>query len=74
MRVHIVDPSAYTSPYDHELCAALARAGAEVELYTSRFAHGTPPASDSYVRHETFYVAARPPRGSGVSVSRFRAR
>jgi glycosyltransferase involved in cell wall biosynthesis len=66
VRVHIVDPSAYTPPYDHELCAALARAGAEVELYTSRFAHGTAPASDSYVRHETFYVAARRARDARV--------
>ncbi len=40
MRVHIVDPSAYTPPYDHALCRALAAAGAEVELYTSHFAHG----------------------------------
>jgi glycosyltransferase involved in cell wall biosynthesis len=28
MRVHIVDPSAFTRPYDHALCTALARAGA----------------------------------------------
>ena len=40
MRVHVVDPSAYTPPYDHALCRALGAAGAEVELYTSRFAHG----------------------------------
>ena len=30
VRVHVVDPSAYTPPYDHALCAALARAGADV--------------------------------------------
>ena len=35
MRVQVVDPSAYTPPYDHALCAALARGGAEVELITS---------------------------------------
>ena len=28
MNVHVVDPSAFTPPYDHALCAALARAGA----------------------------------------------
>ena len=28
MRVHVVDPSAYTPPYDHALCAALAPAPA----------------------------------------------
>jgi glycosyltransferase involved in cell wall biosynthesis len=59
MRVHIVDPSAYTPPYDHELCAALARAGAQVELYTSRFAHGEVPAAEGYARRELFYRAAR---------------
>ena len=44
MRVHIVDPSAYTPPYDHALSAALAAAGADVELFTSRFAYGPVPA------------------------------
>jgi glycosyltransferase involved in cell wall biosynthesis len=58
MRVHIVDPSAYTPPYDHALCAALARAGAEVELVTSEFAYGEVPAPVGYeVRHH-FYGAA----------------
>ena len=37
MRVQIVDPAAYTPPYDHALSGALARAGAEVELITARF-------------------------------------
>jgi len=37
MRVHLVDPSAYTPPYDHALAQALAVAGADVELYTSHF-------------------------------------
>ncbi len=55
MRVHVVDPPAYTPPYDHALCAALARAGAEVELVTSRFAYGTPPAPAGYARTEAFY-------------------
>jgi glycosyltransferase involved in cell wall biosynthesis len=58
VRAHIVDPSAYTPPYDHELCAALARAGAEVELYTSRFAYAEAPAPAGYARHELFYRAA----------------
>ena len=40
MRVQVVDPPAYTPPYDRSLCAALARAGADVELVTSPFAHG----------------------------------
>jgi glycosyltransferase involved in cell wall biosynthesis len=58
VRVHIVDPSAYTPPYDHALCRALGAAGAEVELYTSRFVYGPVPAADGYERRETFYRAA----------------
>jgi glycosyltransferase involved in cell wall biosynthesis len=59
MRVHIVDPSAYTPPYDHALCGALAAAGADVELYTSRFAYGALAPPVAYERHELFYRAAR---------------
>jgi glycosyltransferase involved in cell wall biosynthesis len=55
MRVHVVDPSAYTPPYDHALCRALAAAGAKVELYTSRFAYGQAPAPEGYERRELFY-------------------
>jgi glycosyltransferase involved in cell wall biosynthesis len=55
MRVHVVDPSAYTPPYDHALCRALARAGADVELYTSRFTYGAAPPPDGYLRREHFY-------------------
>jgi glycosyltransferase involved in cell wall biosynthesis len=62
VRVHVVDPSAYTPPYDHALCTALGAAGAEVELYTSRFAHGPVAPPDGYERREQFYrVAARVP-------------
>lgn len=55
MRVQIVDPPAYTPPYDRSLCAALARAGAEVELVTSRFAYGPVPAVDGYRVTEAFH-------------------
>lgn len=55
MRVHVVDPSSYTRPYDHALCAALAGAGADVELVTSAFAHGDVPAPDGYRLREDFY-------------------
>lgn len=55
MRVQVVDPPAYTPPYDRSLCAALARAGAEVELVTSRFAHGPVPAPLGYEVREAFY-------------------
>jgi glycosyltransferase involved in cell wall biosynthesis len=64
MRVHVVDPSAYTPPYDHALCRALAGAGAEVELYTSRFAHGPVAPAEGYQRRETFYRAAARVRGA----------
>jgi glycosyltransferase involved in cell wall biosynthesis len=60
VRVHVVDPSAYTPPYDHALCRSLAAAGAAVELYTSRFAHGELPPAEGYARREAFYgLAAR---------------
>ncbi len=43
MRVQLVDPAAYTPPYDHALAGALARAGAQVELVTSHFPYGPVP-------------------------------
>jgi glycosyltransferase involved in cell wall biosynthesis len=55
VRVLLADPPAFTPWYDHELAAALARAGAEVELATSRFRFGDVPAGDGYVRSERFY-------------------
>jgi glycosyltransferase involved in cell wall biosynthesis len=58
VRVHVVDPSAYTPPYDHALCRALGAAGAEVELYTSRFAYGEVPLAECYERRELFYRLA----------------
>jgi glycosyltransferase involved in cell wall biosynthesis len=58
--VHVVlaDPPAYTPSYDHELAAALARAGAEVELVTSRFRFGDAPGPLGYRRSELFYQAS----------------
>ncbi|HEY4825840.1 MAG TPA: glycosyltransferase family 4 protein [Solirubrobacteraceae bacterium] len=58
MRVHIVDPSAFTPPYDHALSSALARAGVEVELITSRFPYGAVPSPDGYEVRELFYRRA----------------
>jgi glycosyltransferase involved in cell wall biosynthesis len=66
MRVQVVDPSAFTPPYDHALCAALARAGAEVELVTSRFAYSAVPAAERYAVSEHFYRHARGAPGSGI--------
>jgi glycosyltransferase involved in cell wall biosynthesis len=71
MRVHVVDPSAYTPPYDHALCRALGQLGAEVELYTSRFAYGAVAPADGYVRREWFYRLAH--RGTAAG-RRSRAR
>ncbi|MFL5898175.1 MAG: glycosyltransferase family 4 protein [Solirubrobacterales bacterium] len=55
MKVQLVDPSAFTPPYDRALAAALARAGAEVELLTTRFLYGPVPATDGYRVNELFY-------------------
>jgi glycosyltransferase involved in cell wall biosynthesis len=55
MRVQLVDPSAFTPPYDRSLAAALARAGAEVELLTSRFLYGPVPPADGYRVDQSFY-------------------
>jgi glycosyltransferase involved in cell wall biosynthesis len=43
MRVQLVDPAAYTPPYDHALAGALSHTGAEVELITCRFPYGPVP-------------------------------
>jgi glycosyltransferase involved in cell wall biosynthesis len=58
VRVHVVDPSSYTPPYDHALCNALAVADTVVELFTSHFPYGPVAQPDGYVRHELFYRAA----------------
>lgn len=55
MRVVLADPPAFTPQYDHELAAALVRAGAEVELLTSRFRFGEIPAADGYRRTDSLY-------------------
>ena len=54
MRIALVDPLAYTPPYDHELAAALARRGHEVTLLTSAYLHGAAPQPDGYRREELF--------------------
>jgi glycosyltransferase involved in cell wall biosynthesis len=62
VRVHLVDPAAYTPPYDRALASALARAGAEVELITSRFGYGEVPEAEGVTVREAFYRWA-PARG-----------
>jgi glycosyltransferase involved in cell wall biosynthesis len=55
VRVLLADPPAFTPPYDHELAEALARAGADVELVTSRFRFGPVADPGGYRRRELFY-------------------
>jgi glycosyltransferase involved in cell wall biosynthesis len=55
VRVLLADPAAFTPQYDHELAAALGRAGAEVELVTSHFRFGEVARPDGYRRSEIFY-------------------
>lgn len=53
MRVAVVDPSAFSVPYDHHLCSALADRGGSVRL----FAAGEPSdwEATSYVHDDHFY-------------------
>ncbi len=69
MRVHVVDPSSYTPPYDHALCRALAVAGVEVQLIASRFAYGPVAAPDGYARRELFYRLAFGSPGGRVRIA-----
>jgi glycosyltransferase involved in cell wall biosynthesis len=61
MRVQIVDPPAYTPPYDHALAGALVAAGADVELVTANFPHGPVPTGEGYEVREFFYRRASRP-------------
>jgi glycosyltransferase involved in cell wall biosynthesis len=58
IRVQLLDPSAFTPPYDRALAAGLARAGADVELLTSRFLYGPVPEPEGYRVREAFYRRA----------------
>jgi hypothetical protein len=62
VRVHLVDPAAFTPPYDRALAAALARAGADVELWTSAFGYGDVPDAPGVRVRDAFYRWA-PRRG-----------
>jgi glycosyltransferase involved in cell wall biosynthesis len=55
MRVHVVDLPAWTPPYDHALCAALTRHGADVELVTTQFPYDRVPSEQGYRVSELFY-------------------
>ncbi|HKG04444.1 MAG TPA: glycosyl transferase family 1, partial [Conexibacter sp.] len=71
LNVQLVDPSAFTPPYDHALAGALARVGGDeiaVELVTSRFAYGDVPRGEGYAMREAFYRWA--PGGPGSRTRR----
>jgi glycosyltransferase involved in cell wall biosynthesis len=69
VRVLLADPPGYTLFYDHELAAALAREGAEVELVSSRFRFGDDWAAEGYRRSNLFYpVSSRLFRRSRLRV------
>jgi glycosyltransferase involved in cell wall biosynthesis len=59
----MVDPSAFTPPYDRSLASALASRGVEVDLLTSRFLHGPVPDAAGFRVSECFYrrTSARGP-------------
>ena len=75
MRVDLVDPPAYSTPYDDALARSLTYRGAQVRLVTSEFAYGQPPATGprpsdpgagSYTRDEFFYRHAVGAAGSAL--------
>jgi glycosyltransferase involved in cell wall biosynthesis len=69
VRIDLVDPSAFTPPYDRALAAALARAGDTPRLITSRFAYGDVPPAEGYAVEEQFYRLAVGAPGSRVRLA-----
>jgi glycosyltransferase involved in cell wall biosynthesis len=55
VRILLADPPAFTPWYDSELAAALAAAGEDVTLATSRFRFAELPPPRGYTRSESFY-------------------
>jgi len=58
MRVQLVDPPAYSPPYDRALAGALVAAGAEVELVTSRSPYWETGSSGAFTLREDYYRRA----------------
>jgi glycosyltransferase involved in cell wall biosynthesis len=54
VKIALLDPPSYSPAYDHHLAASLGARGHEVELITSPFAFGEPPAPEGYERRELF--------------------
>lgn len=55
MRIALVDPGAYTPPYDDRLAAALAARDHDVSLLTAPFRFGAVAPADRYRREELFF-------------------
>ena len=54
MKIALVDPLGYTTPYDDRLASALGERGHEVHLLTSPFLLDRTPSPNGYVREELF--------------------
>jgi glycosyltransferase involved in cell wall biosynthesis len=54
MKIALVDPLGFTTPYDDRLASALADRGHEVHLLTSPFLLDRTPSPNGYVREELF--------------------
>ena len=54
MKIALVDPLGYTTPYDDRLASALGERGHDVRLLTAPFLLDHPPAPSGYAREELF--------------------
>jgi glycosyltransferase involved in cell wall biosynthesis len=55
MKVAMIDPSAFTPPYDHHLCDGLSEAGCDATLVTTDFDYVGWENETSYEKSELFY-------------------
>jgi glycosyltransferase involved in cell wall biosynthesis len=55
MKVAMIDPSAFSPPYDHHLCNALSVSGCEITLLSTDFDYIGWNQDISYVKEEFFY-------------------
>lgn len=74
LRVLMIDPNASTPPYDRALCAALARAGCDVTLATSRFLYENLPSPRGFTVDEVFFRLVAGPLGGRLRLTERGAR
>jgi glycosyltransferase involved in cell wall biosynthesis len=55
VRIALIDPGAYTPPYDDRLASSLGARGHDVALLTAPFRFGDAPAPDGYRREELLF-------------------